>query len=126
MTEQPGYGYPPGYQNGPGQQPPYMAPQLIYPAQVVPMSGYATSSLVWGLFGVFGGWCLFGIPCVIAVVCGHAALRDTRTGARGGHGLAVAGLTLGYVFVVPMIVVTIMGIFGGLFHALAPEIPRTP
>jgi hypothetical protein len=53
---------------------------------------------VFGIIGVLGGWRMFGVPCLIAVVTGHAALKETRTGQRGGHGMAVAGLILGYPF----------------------------
>jgi hypothetical protein len=35
-------------------------------------------------------------PCLIAVVTGHAALKETRTGQHGGHGMALAGVILGY------------------------------
>jgi hypothetical protein len=65
------------------------------------------ASLTLGLFGVLGGWCLCGIPCALAVVLGHMAARQTRSGARGGHGMAVTGLILGYVFVIPMIIASI-------------------
>jgi hypothetical protein len=78
-----------------------------------PTSGLAVGALVAGLFGVLGGWCLCGLPCIAAVVLGHMATRETRTGARGGHGMAVAGLILGYVFVVPAIVLTFWVVLGG-------------
>jgi hypothetical protein len=83
-------------------------------------SGMATASMVLGILGVLGGWCLFGLPCILAVILGHIALRETRDGTRSGHGMAVAGLVLGYVFVVPMIAFTFMVFFGSVVGAVTP------
>ncbi|MDZ5443406.1 DUF4190 domain-containing protein [Micromonospora sp. 4G57] len=80
-------------------------------------SGMATASLVLGILGVLGGWCLFGLPCILAVILGHVALAETRDGRRSGHGMAVAGLVLGYVFVGPMIAFTVMVFFGSVVGA---------
>lgn len=81
-------------------------------------SGWATASLVTGILGVLIGCCSFGIPSILAVVFGHLALRETRTGARGGHGMAIAGLILGYLLVVPMIFLSVQVVLGGLFGNL--------
>ncbi|MEU4366683.1 DUF4190 domain-containing protein [Micromonospora chersina] len=62
--------------------------------QPILTSGMATASLVLGILGVLGGWCLFGLPCVLAVILGHLALRETRDGMRSRHGMTVAGLVL--------------------------------
>jgi hypothetical protein len=98
------------------------APAGPYPEQQLPYarrtSGYATASLVFGIIGALGGWCMFGVPCLIAVVTGHAALKETRTGKRGGHGMAVAGLILGYPFAVLWILVAILGGGSALFDML--------
>jgi peptidyl-prolyl cis-trans isomerase B (cyclophilin B) len=53
-------------------------------------NGFAVASLVLGLVGV---------P-ILAVVFGHVALHQMRsgTGPSDGRGMAVAGLVLGYVF----------------------------
>ncbi|MEU9742521.1 DUF4190 domain-containing protein [Micromonospora chersina] len=88
--------------------------------QPILTSGMATASLVLGILGVLGGWCLFGLPCVLAVILGHLALRETRDGMRSGHGMAVAGLVLGYVFVGPMILFTVMVFFGSVLSAATP------
>ncbi|PSK67364.1 hypothetical protein B0E53_00710 [Micromonospora sp. MH33] len=50
----------------------------------------ATASLVLGILGVLGGWCLFDLPCALAVVLGHLALRETRDGTRSGHEKEIA------------------------------------
>lgn len=110
----------------PAPQPPVTGPyppQPVYPPQVVmavqpPTSGLAVTSLVMGIIGLLGGWCLLGIPCVLAVICGHAGLAATNGNARSGRGLAVAGLVMGYICVIPAIVVFFMigglGVIGGI------------
>lgn len=65
---------------------------LIIPS-VVPTSGFAIASLILGLATFLTG----GISGIFAVVFGHLAARETKSGARNGHGMAVAGLILGYV-----------------------------
>lgn len=100
---------------GPGPYPPagYNQPLPIL-VQIPPTSGTATASMVLGILGVLGGWCLFGLPCILAVILGHVGLRETRHGTKSGRGMAVAGLVLGYVFVGPMILFTIMMSFGSV------------
>jgi hypothetical protein len=63
---------------------------------VVPTSGYATASLVLGL----ATFVTMGISGVLAVIFGHFAISETKTGARGGHGMAITGLILGYLAIV--------------------------
>lgn len=89
-------------------QPPQYAYQPPIVVAVPPTSGVATASLVLGILGILGGWCLFGLPCIAAVILGHLGMAATRDGRRGGRGQAVAGLILGYVCVVPMIIFTLM------------------
>ncbi|MDT0532303.1 DUF4190 domain-containing protein [Micromonospora sp. DSM 115977] len=93
--------------------------------QVPPASGVAVASMVLGILGVLGGWCLFGLPCLLAVILGHVGLHETRDNTKSGRGMAVAGLVLGYVFVVPMILLTIMVFFGGLIGAATPSTTPT-
>jgi hypothetical protein len=90
-----------------GWKPPPYGYQPVY-VQTTPTSGYATASMVFGIIGLLGGWCAFGIPCLIAVVLGHMALSETKNGRKGGHGMAVAGLILGYLVVIPAIILAIM------------------
>lgn len=91
------------------------------PPRVVPTSGLDTASLVCGLLGLFGGWCLFGIPCLAAVALGHMATSETKTGRKAGHGNAIAGLILGYICVVPMALAGVWIVIG-----LAASTPITP
>ncbi|SDS81552.1 DUF4190 domain-containing protein [Actinoplanes derwentensis] len=99
-------------------QPGYYPPPPM--AVVVPTSGLAVASLIFGLIGFFGGFCAFGIPCAFAVLFGHLALRETKNGHRSGHGMAVAGLILGYILLVPAIIVIAMGGFGAVLGAVTP------
>ena len=92
---------------------PYAHPPVVV-AQAAPTSGWATASLVFGILGVLGGFCLFAIPCLAAVICGHAGLIDTKTGAKGGRGMAVTGLILRYLFIGPAIAVIVMGGIGSV------------
>lgn len=98
------------------------APHQPAPPTVRPTSGLAVASLVSGLIGIAGGCCLFGLPCILAVVLGHMATRETRTGERGGHGMAIAGLILGYLLVVPGILFAIQLVAGG-FMTLLDQAP---
>jgi hypothetical protein len=94
-----GYSYPP-------------PPQMVVTQRVVPTSGWATGSMVMGLLGLFGGWCLAGVPCVLAVIAGHVGLAQTKTGERAGRGQAVTGLIFGYLFVVPAVLIFFMVVVG--------------
>jgi len=61
-----------------------------------PMSGTAVASLVLGVCAIviFCSGPLFGIP---AIICGHVSLSHLkRFPQKGGKGLAIAGLFLGY------------------------------
>lgn len=86
-----------------------------------PTSGLATSSLVFGVLGLVFGCCSFGVPSLIAVLLGHMALRETKSGARGGHGMAIAGLILGYVLVLPMIMMSVWIFLGAGMTAIDPR-----
>ncbi|MET8307282.1 DUF4190 domain-containing protein [Micromonospora sp. NPDC005173] len=110
----------------PGPYPPIAYPPAHIVVHAPPTSGLAVASLVLGILGVVGGWCLFGVPCLLAVVLGHVGLHDTRNDMKSGRGMAVAGLVLGYVFVAPMIMLTMMVFFGGLIGAATPSTTPSP
>jgi hypothetical protein len=95
-------------------------PPLVVAAPSPPTSGWATAALVIGILGALGGWCMLGIPCLVAVIAGHVGLNDTRDGTRGGRGMAVAGLVLGYVFVVPWALFFFLGGVGAGLNAVTP------
>lgn len=85
------------------------------PPHTVPTSGLATAALVLSLLGTMACF-LFGIPSIIAVALGHAAMRQTRTGARGGHGLAVAALIIGYPFAAGWLIFGLSGAQSAMFQ----------
>lgn len=68
-----------------------------YYPPVLPNSGAAIASMVCGIVGICT--CYFaGLIGIAAVICGHIALGQIRDSAvpMGGRGMAIAGLTLGY------------------------------
>jgi hypothetical protein len=56
---------------------------------------------------------------VLAVVFGHLGLNETKLGAKTGRGMAIAGLVLGYVCLVPTVLITIW-VFANDAAATAP------
>jgi hypothetical protein len=54
------------------------------------------------------GW----VGSILAVIFAHVALRSIRRGYQRGHGLAVAGLVLGYIGVATLALVVILGVIG--------------
>lgn len=84
--------------------PPGPPPPVVYVGHP-PLSGAAIFAFLLALLNACIGWCVFGGPGVLAIVIGHMALRDTRSGERRGHGVALASLFLGYLFAVPYLVI---------------------
>ena len=78
--------------------PPAAPASAMYPPipNAKPTSGLAITSLIFGILGLVTCFVFLG---VVAVICGHLAMRPTDpvTGNLGGRGLAVAGLVLGYI-----------------------------
>lgn len=94
-------------------QPPPYGPQPVYVVpQQPPKSWMATVSLVFGILGLVTFLCTFGVPSAAAVIFGHAARTETKRGAKGGHHHATTGLVLGYVVLVPLIVVAALSAAG--------------
>lgn len=121
----PGYpaggGYPaeagqqPGNALSPYQMPPGYQPSSYYPPTsdygippyppVAPTasqrtSGFAIASLVLGILGCTPVWIGF-VLCVLAIVFGGIGISKTGPGGAGGRGLAIAGLILGCLFLIP-------------------------
>lgn len=71
---------------------------------------------------VFGILCWIGLPfigAVVAVICGHAArgeIRRAPPGAIEGDGMAVAGLILGWIHLLMLVLAALAFLlfFGGL------------
>lgn len=79
---------------------PYAPPPYPYPAGR-PTSGLAVAALVLGIVWVWG------VGSILAVIFGHVALAETKDGRKGGHGLAIAGLVLGWIGVAGLVIMLI-------------------
>jgi hypothetical protein len=98
----------------PGSPAPYYQPAPaagygipVMAVAAMPTSGLAVASMVLGIVGVTFGWFLLGIPCLLAVIFGHIGLNQTRNNLKAGRGMAIAGLVLGYIFIIPTLIVDI-------------------
>ena len=88
--------------------PPNPAGPSVIPGASAETSGKAIVSLVSGLF-------IFFFPAsIIAIIFGHLSLAEIRrsAGRLQGHGLAVAGLVLGYmgIAVIPVLIIAAIAI----------------
>jgi hypothetical protein len=87
------------------------------PAVVVPQrktEQLAVLSLIFSILGLCGFCCgLFLVAAIGGIVCGHVALSRIKANPElEGHGLAMAGLVIGYVAVASWLVWILL--FGGL------------
>lgn len=80
----------------------YQQPIVYY----VPTDGYSVAALVLGLLGFN----------VLAVIFGIVGLSRTADGRRSGRGMAIAGIVLGSLWFVGLVLLIVL--FGGLFLAL--------
>jgi hypothetical protein len=94
---------PPGSQPG-GSFPPQPPGFQLYPAGApMPMkqgnSGMAIASLVCSLVGVIPCFWLFQIMGLLGTIFGFIGLKQTKSGERGGRGMAIAGVVIGIVLI---------------------------
>lgn len=106
--------------------PPPHVPQPIYVVPQQPTSGLAVTSLVLSILGLVGSCCTFGILSLGAVIFGHVALAETKSGQKRGHGMAVAGLIMGYVFFLPAILFSLWMVMGAGLAAITPTPATSP
>jgi len=67
--------------------------------------GFAIASLVLSILSIFLG----PLGCVPGIICGHVArARIRKNPDLSGDGLALAGLIVGYLFLVLVIVVSVL------------------
>lgn len=73
-------------------------PVTMVPAPSAPTEPLAIWSLVLSLLAICGFCCTpVGVTAIAGVICGHFALSKIKaTPQLQGHGLAVAGLIIGY------------------------------
>jgi hypothetical protein len=95
--------YPPQY--APQQYPPQ---QYWQPAAPNPgTNGFSIAAMVLGIIWIW--W----IGSILAVIFGHIALAQIKKTGQGGHGMAVAGLVLGYIGVGVLLLAFAVGIASG-------------
>jgi hypothetical protein len=82
-----------------------------------PSSGLAITSLICGIAGVVLFWAVIPfLASVAAVITGHMALGQLkRDPSRGGRGMAIAGLIMGYLMVGIGVVTILSAVVGFLF-----------
>lgn len=100
---QPAYGAPPAF----GAPPAYGAPAGYgygYAAPSAGTNGLAIASLVLGIIWIY--W----IGSILAVIFGHIALSQIKKKGQEGKGLAVAGLVLGYLGVVTLVLLIVFAV----------------
>jgi hypothetical protein len=83
------------------------------PNPLLPRSGFATVSLVFGIISVL--ICLIpvaGLVCpIIAIILGIVGLKRTRVGLARGNGFAITGIILGCVGLVGTIFLSVPVLF---------------
>jgi uncharacterized membrane protein len=87
------------YSPQPGQQ------QFYYPP-VRSTNGLAVAALICGVAQF-----VVGVTFIPAIICGHLARRQIRQTGEAGDGMALAGLILGYVGAVLLILVILLMFF---------------
>ena len=105
--------------------------QLQTPAQPVP-GAYPPAVFVYGprtnslavaslVFGIMSWLLCPFLGGLLAVILGHTARGQIQRTGEGGGGMATAGLVLGYLHLVAIVLITIFWIvvFGGLTALLA-------
>lgn len=78
------------------------------PTDSAPTAGEGRTN-VWAAISLIGVL----VP-ILGIVAGHIALRQTRDGRQGGRELAIAGIVIGYVGIVMMVVGTALWLLAAL------------
>ena len=94
------------------------APPGPSPAVEIKLNGFAVTSMVLGIFG------LFALTALLAVIFGHIALSQIRQakGWQRGTGMALAGVILGWSFLA--IFLSLFAVLGYLSGRAVPPAPR--
>ena len=94
MTEQPPGVYPPPPVQGSGYPPP--VPGYSGASSTPGTNGLAIASFICSFLGGASG----GIGAIVGIVLGVIALNQIKKSGQGGRGLALAGITVGAVWLV--------------------------
>ncbi|OBI80172.1 DUF4190 domain-containing protein [Mycobacterium sp. E740] len=97
-------GYPPSY---PGYYPtPGYAYDPYRPVRPLGTNGKAIASLVSSLVGVF----CCGVTCIVGVILGVIAMRETKQTGQDGYGIALAGTIIGGLAVAGFLIYLLLSI----------------
>jgi hypothetical protein len=102
----------PGYPYPPYPYPPHPYHGYSYPPVYEPLpktNSRAVGSMWCGILGLF-----LGVTSIPAVILGILALRQIRRTGEGGSGAAVAGLMLG---LLGTVVIVLHIVFGGIYYS---------
>ena len=86
---------------------PAVPPLAVVPQPAQSTSGMAVASMVLGIVGILTVCLAFGVPAVLAIIFGHLSISETSRKGKGGIGMAITGLVLGYVAVVPAVLLSV-------------------
>jgi hypothetical protein len=115
------YGYDPYGAYG-APQPPASVQHHYYgapPVMMPPTNGMATAALICGI----AGFLLCGLASPLAIIFGHIARGQIRRTGEQGDGMALAGLILGYVVTVFMVLIVLF--YFGLIAAIVSSSSTT-
>ena len=98
---------PPAHQ-APSSQPPQPAGSAVPP----PINGLAIASLIFGIL-----W-LFWLGSILALIFGYLARKQIRERGAGGDNLALAGIVLGWVGIVLLLMFPALFVFVSLVEIL--------
>ncbi|MDX8054641.1 DUF4190 domain-containing protein [Lentzea sp. BCCO 10_0798] len=88
-----------------GQQPPYGQPgqygqQPMYGYGYPPPAPKQQTSAILALVLSLVGFATCGATAIVGVIFGHIAMGKIKRGEEEGHGMALAGIIVGYVVIV--------------------------
>lgn len=84
--------------------PGYQQPMYTHPYPAYPVSGSVGATNVMAILALVFAFVL----APLGIIFGHVALSQLRTRGGEGHGLALAGVVLGYMFVAIWIIMLVM------------------
>lgn len=95
---------------------PQVAPTQGAPA---PQNGLGLAALILGIVGLVIGWCLYGIPSILAIIFGAIGWKKANQGfatnkamAQWGLWLGVAGTAIGLIIGLVYGAVLLASLFG--------------
>jgi len=112
------------------EAPPPEVPAAPPPAGGGKTNGLAIASLILGIASLV--MCLGPLAGIPGVICGHMALGRIKASGQGGRGMAIAGLVMGYLGIVVIIIFFLLGGLAFIFGAgemsteLTPPIDMSP